>query len=320
MVGQHETMRRVFELVERVADSDATVLITGESGTGKELVARAIHEQSPRAGGPLVPVNCAAIPEGLLESELFGHEKGAFTGAHRARKGRFSLADGGTIFLDEIGEMSPALQAKLLRVLQERVVEPIGDVRTYSVDVRVLAATNRNLETLVSKRRFREDLYYRLAVIPIGLPPLRTRRADISLLLDHFLARFSDRNGRTPPVCPPAVVKVLERYDWPGNVRELENLAERLVILCLGEEVVLPDLPPKFTEAGRHPLGDWWEDEDDGPPLPEAGIRLKRFLQKVEQSLIDQALARTGGNRNRAAKLLGLNRTTLVEKLRKRGD
>ena len=188
------------------------------------------------------------------------------------------------------------------------------------MDVRVLAATNRNLEALVAKRRFREDLYYRLCVIPIALPPLRARRADVPVLLEHFLARFSERNGRMPPACPSDVLKVLKRYDWPGNVRELENLAERLVILCVGDVVGLPDLPPKFTEPGRHPLGSWWEDEEDGPPLPEGGIRLKRYLQRLEQSLIDQALARTGGNRNRAAKLLGLNRTTLVEKLRKRGD
>ena len=203
MVGTSAAMCQVFELVERVADADTTVLITGESGTGKELVARAIHERSARRGRPLVPVNCAAIPEGLLESELFGHAKGAFTGAHKARLGRFSLAHEGTVFLDEVGEMSPALQAKLLRVLQEREFEPVGDTRSVRVDVRVVAATNRNLEIMVSKGRFREDLYYRLAVIPVALPPLRARRDDVPLLLAYFLTRFAERNGRNSPRCPP---------------------------------------------------------------------------------------------------------------------
>jgi len=311
-------MREVFDLVERVADTDATVLITGESGTGKELVARAIHERSSRRDKPLVPVNCAAIPEGLLESELFGHVKGAFTGAHRARQGRFSLANEGTIFLDEVGEMSAALQAKLLRVLQEREFEPVGDTRPLRVDVRVLAATNRNLETMVSKGRFREDLYYRLCVIPIALPPLRARRDDVPLLLGHFLDRLALRNGREPPTCPPEVLRVLRAYAWPGNVRELENLSERLVILCLGDEVGPDDVPEKFRSRAAPPAGDGWDDEDDVPVLPEEGLDLKRTLQHIEYALIDQALDRTGGNRNQAARLLSLNRTTLVEKLRKR--
>jgi DNA-binding NtrC family response regulator len=316
MVGDHEVMREVYDLVARVADSNATILITGESGTGKELVARAIHDASPRKGALLVPVNCVAIPEGLLESELFGHVKGAFTGAHRAREGRFSLADGGTIFLDEVGEMSPALQAKFLRVLQEREFEPVGGTRKVRVDVRVLAATNRELEAMVEEGTFREDLYYRLAVVPISLPPLRARKSDVGLLLDHFLARFAKRLGRKALQLDPEVIGLVEAYDWPGNVRELENLAERLVILARGDRVGPEDIPEKF----RSPRGVSERSllARGGHALPESGLRLRDFLARLEQDLIDQALARTGGNRNQAARLLGLNRTTLVEKLKKR--
>ena len=317
MVGADPSMFEVFELVDRVAASDATVLITGESGTGKELIARAIHDASDRRGGLLVPVNCAAIPEGLLESELFGHVKGAFTGAIRSRTGRFALADGGTLFLDEIGEMSLPLQAKLLRVLQERIVEPVGATQPQAVDVRVLAATNRELEDMVAEGQFREDLYYRLSVIPIGLPPLRRRRSDVPLLLRHFLQAFSSRGGRRPLVLADDALTLLARYDWPGNVRELENLAERLVVLVRADEAVAADIPSKFQQPRGLDLQDVWG--GGGPALPDSGVDLKEFLKGIETSLIDQALQRTGGNRNQAASLLALNRTTLVEKLRKRG-
>ncbi len=317
MVGADPAMDEVFDLVERVAASEATVLIIGESGTGKELVARAIHDSSDRRDGLLVPVNCAAIPEGLLESELFGHVKGAFTGAHRNRTGRFALANGGTLFLDEIGEMSLPLQAKLLRVLQERVVEPVGAAEPVAVDVRVLAATHRDLEEMVEEGTFREDLFYRLSVIPVALPSLRQRRSDVPVLLEHFLGVFAARSNRPPPTLCEASLPVLARYDWPGNVRELENLAERLVVLVRGDEVSEADIPAKFRQPRGLDLGDAWG--GGGPSLPEEGVDLKELLGRLEMALIDQALERTKGNRNQAARLLSLNRTTLVEKLRKRG-
>jgi len=311
IIGQSAGIKRVFDLIARVADSDSTVLIAGESGTGKELMARAIHFSSPRREKPLVPVNCGAIPEELLESELFGHEKGAFTSAIRTRIGRFELADGGTIFLDEIGEMSPKLQVKLLRVLQERQFERVGGTKTIRSDIRVIAATNQDLRQAVAQGRFREDLYYRLSVIPIPAPSLRERVEDIPLLVDHFLDKFRrSRKTRVKGITPEAL-ELLKRYAWPGNIRELENLVERLVILSDNPRITPADLPPRFLDA---------EARESSPVLvlPEEGLQLNETLAAVEDQLIRQALAKSGGVKSRAAKLLGLNRTTLVEKLKKK--
>jgi len=311
IIGRSAGIQRVFDLIARVADSDSTVLIAGESGTGKELMARAIHFSSPRRDKPLVPVNCGAIPEELLESELFGHEKGAFTSAIRTRIGRFELADGGTIFLDEIGEMSPKLQVKLLRVLQERQFERVGGTKTIRSDIRVIAATNQDLRRAVAQGRFREDLYYRLSVIPIPAPSLRERAEDIPLLVDHFLERFRrSRKTRVKGVSPEAL-ELLKRYAWPGNIRELENLIERLVILSDNPRIAPADLPERFHHAeGR--------ESSSVLVLPEEGLQLNETLAAVEDQLIRQALAKSGGIKSRAAKLLGLNRTTLVEKLKKK--
>ena len=307
-------MRKLFRLVEKVATSESTILLLGESGTGKELVARAIHDASDRLHKPLVPVNCGAIPSELLESELFGHVKGAFTGATHSRQGRFELADGGTLFLDEIGEMSPLLQVKLLRALQERCFEPVGGTRTVAVDVRIIAATNKDLEAEVSEGRFREDLYYRLNVIPIVLPPLRQRGRDIELLLTHFNARSAANRRRSVRGFTADAMARLCRYGWPGNVRELENIVERLTVLCMDEIVDLDDLPPKIVNGRSH----------DGVErfafnLPDEGVDLRAMLSRLEERLIRQALDRTDWNKNRAANLLNMNRTTLVEKLKKRG-
>jgi transcriptional regulator with GAF, ATPase, and Fis domain len=242
-VGDSRPIQQVFELVEKVADTDSTVLITGESGTGKELIARAIHYNSYRRDNPMVVINCGAIPEELLESELFGHEKGAFTGAHKSRIGRFELANEGTIFLDEIGDMSPNLQVKLLRVLQEQKFERVGSTRTIKVDIRVIAATNKNLISVVNKGTFREDLYYRLNVIPIKVPPLRHRKSDIPLLVDFFLKKFNKEKRKHIKELTPKAMDALLQYDWRGNVRELENLLERLVILASGDVIGLEDIP-----------------------------------------------------------------------------
>ena len=246
MVGQSEAITQVFELIRKVADTDSTVLILGESGTGKELIAHALHYNSARRDGPLIPVNCAAIPEELLESELFGHERGAFTHAVRTRLGRFEQAHGGTIFLDEISEMSPNLQVKILRVLQDHSFERIGGVKTIQVDIRVIAATNQDLEELVARSKFREDLYYRLNVIPIKVPPLRDRLSDLPLLVQHFLEEFSRKRKKPGKRLSPAAMDLLLRHSWPGNVRELENLVERLVTLTEGEVIDAADLPEKF--------------------------------------------------------------------------
>jgi DNA-binding NtrC family response regulator len=308
MVGQSEAMSRVFDLIHKVADSNSTVLIMGESGTGKELIAHAIHYHSDRRDGPLIPVNCAAIPEELLESELFGHERGAFTHAIRSRPGRFEQADGGTIFLDEISEMSPNLQVKILRVLQEHAFERIGGVKTLRVDIRVIAATNQDLEGLVARQKFRQDLYYRLNVIPIKVPPLRDRRDDIPLLVQHFLEEMSRRRQRPRKRLTPGVLELLCRHDWPGNVRELENLVERLVILTEGEVIDLADLPEKFQAAT--PVASLEE-------LPGEGLDLNAALQSLERRLIFQALQKSNWVKSQAARLLRLNRTTLLEKMKK---
>ena len=315
LIGDSIKMQRVYELIEKVADSDTTILITGESGTGKELVAKTIHYNSSRADGPFVPINCAAIPKDLLESELFGHEKGAFTGAINTRIGRFELANNGTLFLDEIGELDPSLQVKLLRVIQEREFERVGGVKTIKVDVRIIAATNRNLEEAVKEGRFREDLYWRLNVIPIHLPPLRERREDIPLLIDFFVKKFHRKGKGKALVFPPEVMTILLRYDWPGNVRELENLVERLNVLVSDEVVKPEDLPERFQKIEFRGQ----EMEVLSPQISEEGIDLSKTLEEIERELILKALQKAGGVRSKAASLLGLNRTTLIEKLKRLG-
>ena len=312
LVGRSPALIEVFKTIGRVARTDVAVLITGESGTGKELIASAIHNASARAERPLVAVNAAAIPRELLESDLFGHERGAFTHAVRTRMGRFEQADGGTIFLDEISEMSPGLQGKILRVLQDRSFERIGGVKTIRVDIRVIAATNRDLEELVRLNRFREDLYYRLNVIPIRVPPLRERTTDIPLLARHFLQEFSRSQKKPLKRLSPAALDLLGQYPWPGNVRELENLMERLVILTEGELLDVLDLPEKFQRLSL-PLPEAAAD------FPERGLHLTAAVQAFERGLILKALERTNWVKSRAAALLHLNRTTLLEKMKKQG-
>lgn len=313
-------MQKVFNVIEKVAKTRSTVLVLGESGTGKELIARAVHTLSGRKG-KLVPVNCGAIPEELLESELFGHEKGSFTGAVGARTGRFQLADGGTIFLDEIGEMSPKLQVKLLRVLQERKVDPVGSTRSLDVDVRVIAATNKDLAEEVKAGRFREDLFYRLQVVPVSLPALRERRGDVELLARHFLRRHAEQLDRPGLEFSACALDALTRYEWPGNVREVENLVERLAILAdadIIEGAALPDYIASAADARpneRRETVIYCEDI----ALPAAGVDFNALIDAYENKLINTALAQTGGNKKAAAKLLGLNRTTLVEKIKKKG-
>jgi len=311
MIGYSDCMKKVFHTLGKVAASDSTILIQGESGTGKELVARAIHCNSDRKNQPFIPVNCGAIPEELLESELFGHEKGAFTGAIRNRIGRFELAQKGTVFLDEIGDMSPALQVKMLRVLQEREFERIGGIKTVHVDVRIIAATNQNLEKAISEKKFREDLFYRINVIPVYLPPLRERGPDIAILADHFLRKFNKLRKKTPVRISPDAMRYFTRYPWPGNVRELENLMEMLVVMKEEGEIEINDLPPKLlyqqgAETSPHQIH-----------LPVDGINFNDMVSRFEKDLLLQALQKSGGIKNRAAKLLNLNRTTLVEKLKR---
>jgi DNA-binding NtrC family response regulator len=310
IVGGSPALRGVLELVAKVADTDSTVLITGESGTGKELVARALHYNSARSERPFVTVNCGAIPEQLLESELFGHVRGAFTNAVSHREGRFALADGGTLFLDEIGDMSPNLQVKLLRVLQDRSFEPVGSSKTLTVDVRVVAATHQDLESAIRDRRFREDLYYRLNVIPIEVPPLRERREDVPLLAEHFLTSASQARGEEKVEISRDALEALCLHHWPGNVRELQNLVERLSILCRGRRIEATDLPTAV--AGSAPIV-------SAPQVPHTGLSFRDLVDGFETELILQALERTQWNKNQAARLLGLNRTTLLEKMKKKG-
>ena len=303
LIGEHITIVKLRALIDRVAASDATVLITGESGTGKEVVARTIHSLSAWRGRAFIPVNCAAIPHELLESEVFGHERGAFTGAAGSRHGLFSTADGGTIFLDEIGEMPLQLQAKLLRALEDGIVRPVGSDRASKVDARVIAASNSDLVAGVKKGTFREDLFYRLQVVPIAIAPLRERRSDIPLLVEYFLSRLRGRfPGRRWTVSQAAMVS-LWSYDWPGNVRELENMIERLVIMCEGEVIDADLLPPAMVATPRVA-------ENHVPPtLTEGGVNLNAMVRELEGRMINEALRQTGGNKQAAARLLGLKRT-----------
>jgi DNA-binding NtrC family response regulator len=298
LIGESEAMRNVFQAISKAASSKATVLISGESGTGKELAARAIHYSGPWASAAFVPVNCGGIPESLLESELFGHVKGAFTGTSDSRAGFFHVADGGTIFLDEIGNTSVQMQAKLLRVLQDGEIQMVGSARPRHVDIRILAATNKDLHTLVKNGLFREDLFFRLNVITIQMPPLREREDDVLRLAIHFATKFAEERGRTLPVLSDGVLLALRNYHWPGNVRELQNLVQRLTVMSDGNTIDVPDLPPMMRFAASR------------------GAGLERTLAEVEAEHIRSVLASTGGNKVHAAKILGIDRKTLREKLR----
>lgn len=307
-------MLRAFDLIKKVARTNSTVLILGESGTGKELIANAIHKLSGRLGR-LVPVNCGAIPEDILESELFGHEKGAFTGAIANKIGRFQLAHGGTIFLDEIGDMSPKLQVKLLRVLQERKVEPVGSAKSLDLDVRVIAATNKDLREEVKAGRFREDLYYRLQVVPVELPKLVDRGHDVMLLAKHFMDKFCQQFGKNTITFAPETEVIFNTYNWPGNVRELENLVERLAILC-DHNCIYPSDLPVYVTSNENPRSSI---ASPSAEIPAGGVDFNRLVDEFETKLIFSALEKTSGNKKAAAKLLNLNRTTLVEKIKKKG-
>jgi transcriptional regulator with GAF, ATPase, and Fis domain len=355
IIGQSTSLKDVFKVLAKVAPTDSTVLVTGESGTGKELLVRALHRNSARKDNPFIPINCGAIPKDLLESELFGHEKGAFTHALRMRAGRFELADGGTVFLDEIGEMELSLQVKILRVLQEKEIERVGGTGSKKVDVRVVAATNRDLEKEVQEGRFREDLFYRLNVIPLHLPPLRERGGDVAVLANYFLEEFCKKAGRKKIVFDAKTRAVLEHYLWPGNVRELENIMERLSILVDGNTVTLGDLPQKIVAGFEDSVGDMEVLSADAAsqiPVVEANVvganvvvnsasgaaeaasrgfvwptladlqkhqmNLRDFLDFIEDKLLKEALDVAGGVKNQAAEVLGIKRTTLIEKLKKR--
>jgi DNA-binding NtrC family response regulator len=312
LLGESPKLLAVFRTVQQVCDTDCSVLITGESGTGKELVARALHAGSSRASGPFVTVNCAAIPENLLESELFGHVRGAFTGALSPRVGRFAAADGGTLFLDEIGELPLSQQAKLLRAVQEREIIAVGDAKPRKVDVRLVAATHRDLEAMVDEGTFRQDLLYRIQVVPIELPPLRERAADIEALVLAFVQRANGKRKRAVSGVSPAAMEALKQYDWPGNVRQLENVVERMVLLRAEGLIDVEDLPARMHKAAQS------AGEKQALELPEDGIDLRDAVEQFENKLILQALERTGWNKNRAAAVLRMNRTTLVEKLKKK--
>ncbi len=377
IIGEHSSLAQVFKILDKVAPTDSTVLVTGESGTGKELMVRALHTRSLRTNKPFIPINCGAIPKELLESELFGHEKGAFTGAMNTKLGRFEIAEGGTIFLDEIGEMDASLQVKILRVLQEKEIERVGGSGPRKVDVRIVAATHRDLEKEVEQGRFREDLYYRLNVIPIHLPPLRERKDDIFLLINRFLGHFCEKKGRELLKLSQEAQQIFLAYPWHGNVRELENFMERLSILVDGDTISIEDIPAKIlnsigniedlpplpesvlatlekektrektsaltiqkktsalnfaTKTDPKPLDlqsilnpPIDDDEDDEvfsfptlAQLEESNLGLKDFLETIENAIIDEALDRCDNVKNHAAELLGIKRTTLIEKLKKR--
>lgn len=340
IIGRSESMRQLFRLIGKLAEDDlSTVLIQGESGTGKELVAKAIHSHSPRASHHFVPVNCAAIPDDLLESELFGHTKGAFTGASGPKIGRIEYANGGSLFLDEIGDMKPALQAKLLRVLQEREFEPVGGLKPIPVDVRVIAATHCNLEQMVAENRFREDLYYRLSVVPVVIPPLRERAEDIPLLIEHFVATIGRAKKKALQGFDPLAMRGLVEFPWRGNVRELENLVQHMTILHGGSLVRHQDLPEKYRTG---PLPSIEEHQPSMPSAalhegpaghaalapscataevswPDQGIDFNALVNEFETRLILQAMQMSQGNKKEAARLLNLKRTTLLEKIKKKG-
>ena len=307
IIGRSPAMQDLFETVALVAPSEATVLIVGESGTGKELIANAIHQNSPRTNRPFIKVNCAALPETLLESELFGHEKGAFTGALARKQGRFQLAHTGSIFLDEVGEMTPTTQTKILRVLQEREFEPLGSTQTVKVDTRVIAATNKNLVEEIQQGNFREDLYYRLNVVTLQVPPLRERREDISLLADFFLKQYAEKNRRLIKGFTPRAMDLLIRHNWPGNVRELENVVERAVIMARGDLISQGELPDTIRGL------------DAEIEKAEMDLSSGRSLKEVERDMILRTLEDTGGNRTRAAEILGISRRTLQLKLKEYG-
>ena len=330
IIGESLPIREVFDVVERAAGSQSTVMIYGESGTGKELIARALHINSPRASKPFIAVNCGAIPHELLESELFGYEKGSFTGAINTRIGRLELANQGTIFLDEIGDMPTSLQVKLLRVLAEREIDRLGSTKPTPIDIRVITATHRNLEESMRAGKFREDLFYRLNIIPINLPPLRERKADIPLLVNHFLKQLNG-TAESKTISEEAM-HFLVNYSWPGNIRELANFVERMLVLSIGSTITPRDLPEKIL--GDAPKEKWQplNKEEEGNPaqmlqqslkqsfhvgIPEEGINLKKTVEEFEKELLLEALEKTGWVKNKAANLLGLNRTTLVEKLKK---
>ena len=334
IIGQSAAMHNILNLVQTIAPSEATVLINGESGTGKELIAKAIHLNSPRRAGPYIAFNCAAITESLFESELFGHEKGAFTGADRRRDGRFMAADKGTLFLDEVGEIPLLMQAKLLRVLQEREVQPVGSDKTYGIDVRIITATNKNLAEEVEAGRFREDLYYRINVVSLDLPPLRQRPEDTPLLAQHFLNSFTRQNGKQVKGFTPGAMDALIHYAWPGNVRELENVIERAVVLLLGEYVSERELPPQVLRQSGQKVGVQehsgeqvnWEAQaayslDSTPTNAPTNAPVKAVtLKDMEREVIMATLAEAGGNKSEAAKRLGITRKTLHLKLQKYED
>ncbi|HUJ09444.1 MAG TPA: sigma-54 dependent transcriptional regulator [Verrucomicrobiae bacterium] len=305
IIGESAVMRQVFETVQQVAPMRTTVLITGETGTGKELIAKAIHNLSPRKNGSFIAVHAAALPSTLLESELFGHEKGAFTGAIERRIGRFELADGGTLFLDEVGELEPLMQVKLLRVLEERAFERVGGTKTLHVDVRLVAATNRNLKKLVNEGKFRDDLFYRLSVVAVDLPPLRDRRQDIPLLVKTFLDELSRESGKQVREVTPEALNLLLAYDWPGNVRELRNVIEQMVVLARTERLGVRDVPPQVRGAADLTKIDV--------------VRTGMTVEEAERQLILQALKETGGNRTHAARKIGISRRTLHRKLKQYG-
>lgn len=311
--AEDSVMADAVSLVSCFAKADAPVLITGETGTGKELVARMVHSESPRSKGPFIALNCAAIPETLLESELFGHIKGAFTGAVANRRGRCELAKGGTLFLDEIGDMPLSLQPKLLRLLQEMEYEPVGSAQTQHADFRVVAATHRDLEDSVKEGQFRADLYYRLNVLQIELPALSERPKDIRLLAEHFVAKYAEQMKMSAPTISASAYNALCRHAWPGNVRELENIIYRSVVLSHGDQIQ----EKHFAPIMRHIAANQGQSMSIEQDLPETGVRLPSLLQSFERQYIEKALLRTDGNRAQAAQLLGINRTTLVEKLRK---
>ena len=315
LIGQSSMLIGIVGDIDRVARSNCAVLVSGESGTGKEMIVAALHDASPRADKPLVTLNCGAIPEALIESELFGHTKGAFTGAHAARVGRVAMAEGGTLFLDEIGEMPLALQVKLLRLLQQREFSPVGESRTMQANVRIVAATNRDLAAEVRAGRFREDLFYRLNVIHLQIPALRDRREDIPALLNHFFHALKTDLGREDIEGFSAeATALMMSYSWPGNIRELQNVVERCILLSAGSEVGVSDIPASVRVGpGKGASG-----TASATELPNGGIDLRAAVEEFESCLIRQALARTGGNKNRAAQLLGLNRTTLVEMLKRK--